>query len=192
MKTSDIDKIDALLPQTQCRECGYDACRPYAQAIAQGKETIDRCAPGGVTTLQALAELLQIDPTPLMAQVKTNTRHPQIATIREADCIGCTKCIQACPVDAILGSRQQMHSILSAECTGCGLCVEPCPVDCIDLLTVDQDHYDIETAKKRYQAREVRLQKQAQEKFQRQQQRAKTAKQAYIQAAVARVQANKR
>jgi electron transport complex protein RnfB len=126
-----VDQINALLPQTQCGQCGYPGCKPYAEAISNGEE-INRCPPGGETTIQALADLLQVEPKPLDAEEKP----PQVAFIREDECIGCTKCIQACPVDAILGAAKQMHTIITSECTGCDLCVEPCPVDCIEMRII--------------------------------------------------------
>jgi H+/Na+-translocating ferredoxin:NAD+ oxidoreductase subunit B len=129
------DQIEALLPQTQCGQCSYPGCRPYAQAIANG-EAINKCPPGGETTINALADLLDVEAIPLDAEhgeedVKT------YAFIREDECIGCTKCIQACPVDAILGAAKQMHTVIISECTGCDLCVEPCPVDCIEMRPIE-------------------------------------------------------
>jgi electron transport complex protein RnfB len=127
------EQINSLLPQTQCGQCGYPGCKPYAEAIAGG-DKINKCPPGGAATIQALADLLDVDVEPLDA---VEGEKPQrVAFIREAECIGCTKCIQACPVDAILGAAKQMHTVIAAECTGCDLCVEPCPVDCIDMLPV--------------------------------------------------------
>ena len=161
-----IKDIDALLPQTQCGECGYPGCLPYAQALAQGLVAIDRCPPGGVATVKALGELLDIDATPFLAAAQANTRAPSLAVIREAECIGCTKCIQACPVDAIIGSGKLMHSVLSHECTGCGLCVEPCPVDCIDMISQPDASYDRDVARLRFNAREVRLLRDEQDKQQ--------------------------
>lgn len=125
------EQINALLPQTQCGQCGYPGCKPYAEAIAGG-DKINKCPPGGEATIQALAELLDVTPEPLDAP--EGERPPRVAYIREAECIGCTKCLQACPVDAIVGAARQMHTVIAAECTGCDLCVEPCPVDCIDML----------------------------------------------------------
>ncbi|SIS99580.1 electron transport complex subunit RsxB [Neptunomonas antarctica] len=130
-----VDQIDDILPQTQCGQCGYPGCRPYAEAIANG-EAINKCPPGGQTTIEALADLLDVEAVALDAEhgeesVKT------VAYIREDECIGCTKCIQACPVDAILGAAKQMHTVIVSECTGCDLCVEPCPVDCIDMLPIE-------------------------------------------------------
>ncbi|WP_043310154.1 electron transport complex subunit RsxB [Pseudomonas sp. ML96] len=124
-----IQAIDALLPQTQCGKCGHPGCKPYAEGIANG-EAINKCPPGGTATIHALAQLLKVPELPLELPAVP----PQIALIREAECIGCTKCIQACPVDAIVGAAKLMHTVITAECTGCELCVAPCPVDCIDIL----------------------------------------------------------
>jgi electron transport complex protein RnfB len=129
-----VDQIDNLLPQTQCGQCGHPGCRPYAEAIANG-EAINRCPPGGESTIKNLADLLDLEVIPLDAEHGSEAIRT-IAYIREDECIGCTKCIQACPVDAILGAAKQMHTVIVDECTGCDLCVEPCPVDCIDMLPV--------------------------------------------------------
>lgn len=125
-----VEKIDTLLPQTQCGQCGYPGCRPYAEAINEG-DAINKCPPGGESTIAALADLLGREPEPLDGQAQAEER---VAFIREDECIGCTKCIQACPVDAIIGAAKQMHTVIEDECTGCDLCLEPCPVDCIDML----------------------------------------------------------
>ena len=130
-----VDKIDALLPQTQCGQCTYAGCRPYAEAIANGDANINQCPPGGETTMLALADLLGVEPVPLDEEheavpVKT------VVVIDEQTCIGCTLCIQACPVDAILGAAKQMHTVIESECTGCNLCIPPCPVDCIHITPV--------------------------------------------------------
>ena len=154
--TIHADTLDALLPQTQCRECGYNGCRPYAEALAAGDAPIDRCPPGGIETLRRLGAALRMDPTPFEADMQARTRAPSIAKIREAECIGCTKCIQACPVDAIIGVGKHMHAVLAHECTGCGLCIEPCPVDCIDMLPVEMPVFSPEKARSRMQAREAR------------------------------------
>ena len=126
------DQINAILPQTQCGQCGYPGCRPYAEAIAGG-EAINKCPPGGQAGVQALADLLDVEVIPLDEE-HGEEGAKKVAFIREAECIGCTKCVQACPVDAILGAAKQMHTVIASECTGCDLCVEPCPVDCIDMI----------------------------------------------------------
>jgi len=131
-----VEQIDALLPQTQCGQCSYPGCKPYAEAIADG-EKINKCPPGGEGTIQALADLLGVEPEPLDAEHGAARDVPTVALIREDECIGCTKCIQACPIDAILGAAKQMHTVIASECTGCDLCVEPCPVDCIDMVPVE-------------------------------------------------------
>ncbi|WP_458129404.1 electron transport complex subunit RsxB [Pseudomonas sp. Z2-11] len=125
-----IQRIDALLPQTQCGKCGHPGCKPYAEGIAQG-EPINKCPPGGRETIAALAELMTVPVLELDAS--RGSAPAQIAYIREAECIGCTKCIQACPVDAIVGAAKLMHTVIIDECTGCDLCVAPCPVDCIEM-----------------------------------------------------------
>lgn len=130
-----VDQIDSLLPQTQCGQCGYPGCRPYAEAIANG-DAINKCPPGGQNTIEALADLLDVEAIPLDAEHGEESVK-KVAYIREDECIGCTKCIQACPVDAILGAAKQMHTVIVSECTGCDLCVEPCPVDCIDMLPIE-------------------------------------------------------
>ena len=131
-----VEQINALLPQTQCGQCGYPGCKPYAEAIANG-DKINKCPPGGQTPVQALADLLDVEAEPLDAEGGEKPR--MVARIREAECIGCTKCIQACPVDAIVGAARQMHTVIKDECTGCDLCVEPCPVDCIDMVEAGTD-----------------------------------------------------
>ena len=128
-------RIDALLPQTQCTKCGYDGCRPYAEAIAVGDADIDQCPPGGEDGVARLAHLLGRESKPLNP-ANGIYRPPQVAVIDEATCIGCTKCIQACPVDAIVGASKLMHTVIASWCTGCELCLPPCPVDCIALVAV--------------------------------------------------------
>lgn len=129
-----VEQINDLLPQTQCGQCGYPGCKPYAQAIAAG-DAINKCPPGGDATITRLADLLNVNVIPLDENYgKAEVR--KVAFIREAECIGCAKCIPACPVDAILGAPKFMHTVIESECTGCDLCVEPCPVDCIDMITV--------------------------------------------------------
>ncbi len=128
------DQINEILPQTQCGQCGYPGCRPYAEAIADG-EAINRCPPGGESTIAQLADLLDVEAIPLDEEHGEEKEAAAVAYIREDECIGCTKCIQACPVDAILGAAKHMHTVISSECTGCDLCVDPCPVDCIDMIS---------------------------------------------------------
>lgn len=127
------EAIDALLPQTQCSKCGYAGCLPYARAIAAGAADINQCAPGGAAGVRKLAALLQRAAKPLNPANGAEQRRA-VAMIDEARCIGCTLCIQACPVDAIVGAAKRMHTVLAELCTGCDLCVPPCPVDCIDML----------------------------------------------------------
>lgn len=131
-----VEKIDKILPQTQCGQCGFPGCKPYATAIASGAADINQCPPGGEDGVLKLAELLGRDPKPLNPENGVAKALPTVALIDEATCIGCTKCIQACPVDAILGAAQQMHTIIVDACTGCELCLPPCPVDCITMVPV--------------------------------------------------------
>ncbi|WP_249961224.1 electron transport complex subunit RsxB [Histophilus somni] len=135
-----VEKIDALLPQSQCAQCGYPGCKPYAQAIANGDE-ITKCVPGGQPLIIKIADLLGIEaPSGNFEQDPI----PKVAFINEEMCIGCTKCIQACPVDAIIGTNKAMHTIIADLCTGCELCVAPCPTDCISMINVKQhiDNWD--------------------------------------------------
>ena len=144
------EQVNALLPQTQCGQCGYPGCKPYAEAIAKG-DKINKCPPGGEATIQALADLLDVEVEPLDA---VEGEKPQmVAFIREAECIGCTKCIQACPVDAIVGAAKQMHTIVAADCTGCELCLAPCPVDCISMQPIAET---VDTRKWRYPVIEIK------------------------------------
>lgn len=153
-----IIQIDAILPQTQCGQCSYSACKPYAVAIAEQSADINQCPPGGEAGIHALAMLLNVPYKPL------NPAHGEykpkaMAQIDEAVCIGCTLCIQACPVDAILGASKQMHTVISSECTGCELCIAPCPVDCI-VMVPTQAEYSFDAAniaRSRFEARLVRL-----------------------------------
>jgi Na+-translocating ferredoxin:NAD+ oxidoreductase subunit B len=131
-----VAQIDTILPQTQCGQCGYPGCRPYAQAIVDG-DAINKCPPGGQSTINALADLLDVEAPQLDEEHGVASEVKKVAFIREDECIGCTKCIQACPVDAILGAAKQMHTVIIDECTGCDLCVEPCPVDCIDMVPLE-------------------------------------------------------
>ena len=133
-----VDKIDAILPQTQCGQCGYAGCRPYAEAIASDGAEINRCPPGGESTMIALSELLGRDPVALDGEAAVE-KPPSIAIIDEQQCIGCTLCIQACPVDAIVGAAKQMHTVVASECTGCELCLPPCPVEWIHMTPIGED-----------------------------------------------------
>lgn len=128
-----VDQIDALLPQTQCGQCGHPGCKPYAESIANG-EPINKCPPGGQPTINAIADLLGVEAPELDADHGEENPVQLVAVIDEPNCIGCTKCIQACPVDAILGAAKMMHTVIESECTGCDLCVDPCPTDCIDMV----------------------------------------------------------
>ncbi len=170
----EVAAIDQWLPQTQCRQCGYPRCRAYAEAIARGEAAINRCPPGGDTTVRGLAALCRVPPIPL--DPACGTWQPRrLAVIDEALCIGCTLCLEACPVDAIVGAAKQMHSVLTAECTGCELCVPPCPVDCIVLVqrpqpAMDGEHRwpdypadDTDRARRRAESRLRRLRKREQD-----------------------------
>lgn len=132
-RTHNIDAIDHLLPQTQCGDCGFQGCRPYAEALVQHQTDINRCMPGGNETIKALALILGAETKPFYKDNKKNEQKT-IALIDETLCIGCVKCIAACPVDAIIGAPKQMHSVINQYCTGCELCIAPCPVDCISMV----------------------------------------------------------
>ncbi|MCU0803671.1 MAG: RnfABCDGE type electron transport complex subunit B [Burkholderiales bacterium] len=159
------DAIDAILPQTQCTRCGYEACRPYAQAIARGDAALNRCPPGGSAGIRALAELTGLPPLPL--DPACGVEQPRrLAVVDEARCIGCTICIQKCPVDAIVGAPKQMHTVIASLCTGCELCVAPCPVDCIDLVAASDADSDWtaaqrEASRSRFERRNARLAREA-------------------------------
>ena len=159
--------IDALLPQTQCTRCGYPACRAYADAIAAGAADINQCPPGGQAGIALLAQLLRRAPKPL--NPANGVEKPrEVARIDEDACIGCTKCIQACPVDAIVGASKLMHTVLADECNGCELCIPPCPVDCIAMVpAADDGRAVLERAAQyrgRYLARQARLEREAGER----------------------------
>ncbi|MCB5191668.1 electron transport complex subunit RsxB [Methylobacillus arboreus] len=161
------DRIDAVLPQTQCTQCGYAGCRPYADALARGEAAINQCPPGGESGIHALARILHQPYLPLNPTHGV-TGPKMLAVIDESSCIGCTLCIKACPVDAILGAHKQMHTVITDECTGCELCVAPCPVDCISMQALPDGEWDYtvpasharqvaDAARERYQSRLHRL-----------------------------------
>lgn len=151
-------RLDALLPQTQCRRCGFDGCRPYADALAAGRTELNRCPPGGDAVIAELARVTGRAPLPLDPACGS-TASLEVAVIDEAACIGCTLCIEACPVDAILGAPKRMHAILPSLCSGCGLCVPPCPVDCITMAPAGRPWTpaDATAARGRHQRRALRL-----------------------------------
>ena len=154
------DRLDALLPQTQCEQCGFHGCRPYAEAMARGEAPINRCPPGGAAGIAKLAALLGAPVLPL--DPGHGVEKPRtLARIVEADCIGCTKCIQACPVDAIVGAAKLMHTVLPDQCTGCELCVPACPVDCIVLEPMPREQVEdparADASRTHFQRREARL-----------------------------------
>lgn len=144
-----VERIDELLPQSQCGQCGYPGCRPYAEAIGVQGEKINRCAPGGEAVMLKIATLLNVDPQPVDGDDVAPEPVRMLAVIDEPNCIGCTKCIQACPVDAIVGATRAMHTVMSDLCTGCNLCVDPCPTQCIELRPVtptpDSWKWDLQT-----------------------------------------------
>lgn len=190
MAKATVDEIDALLPQTQCGLCGHGGCMPYAEAICYDNETINKCPPGGITTLHALALQLDIDATPFEAEVAGNAKPATTVIIREAECIGCTKCIQVCPVDAIVGAAKLMHTVLTDECTGCDLCIPACPVDCIDIIANPEPI----TTEKRDQFRTRHQQHLRIQRERSANKKIKTDKKhltTYINAAIARVKAKK-
>jgi len=202
MKKITPEQIDALLPQTQCGLCGHGGCMPYAEAIVFDNASINLCPPGGVKTLHALGELLQIDPVPYVKDMEQKAKPKLLAVIREAECIGCTKCIQACPVDAILGSAKKMHTVIASECTGCELCISPCPVDCIDLIDISQQEPGFLAEKRtekekadhsraRFNARQNRLIHEKNVAHNHEQNKTLVNKKSYIEAAIARAQAKK-
>lgn len=203
-----VQEIDNLLPQTQCTQCGFEGCLPYAKALANNEVDLNRCPPGGEPTIAALSALLNkppktVDPTCGI----TIERH--IASIDPQHCIGCTLCIKACPVDAIVGSSKRRHAVIAELCTGCELCIPPCPVDCIDMIFMPEfstwDQTQAHEARRRMQSREVRLKRQKEEQSQRLEAKAihkldelddspspdAAAKKAVIQAALARARARR-
>jgi len=198
-----VQRIDALLPQTQCTKCGYPACRPYAEAIAAGEAEINQCPPGGDAAIRGLAALLGREARPL--NPRNGIEQPRrVALIDEARCIGCTLCIQACPVDAIVGAAKLMHTVVTELCSGCDLCVLPCPVDCIDMVTATLadatwDRARADAARERFEQRGARLERERRERAERLDARALKAKEdpdaekkrAIIQAAIERARARR-
>lgn len=170
MSASLAERVDALLPQTQCRRCGYADCRAYAEALAARETGLNRCPPGGDATIGALAALLRRPVQALDVECGTAETAPIVAFVREAECIGCYKCAAACPVDAIVGAPKLMHTVIEVECTGCALCVPACPVDCIELRPRRVDNLlardRAEASRQRYRARQLRLQRQLAEREQ--------------------------
>jgi electron transport complex protein RnfB len=197
------ERIDALLPQTQCTKCGYPACRPYAEAIARGEAEINQCPPGGDAAIRGLAGLLGREVRPL--NPRNGIEQPRrVAIIDEARCIGCTLCIQACPVDAIVGAAKLMHTVVTELCSGCDLCVLPCPVDCIDMVSATLadatwDRARADAARERFEQRGARLEREQRERAERLAARALKAKEdpdaenkrAIIQAAFERARARR-
>lgn len=189
------EQIDALLPQTQCGLCGYGGCMPYAEAIVFEQAAINLCPPGGVETLCSLGKLLQQDVTTFIPDMQAKAKPKMLAVIRESECIGCTKCIQACPVDAILGGAKQMHTVITDECTGCELCVSPCPVDCIDMISLgeigDISLEKASLARRRFESRQKRLAQENIVKTVSKQTESLQKKRNYIEEAIARAKAKK-
>lgn len=155
-----VDRIDALLPQTQCTRCGYVDCRAYAEAVANGDAALNRCAPGGIAVIAAMAKLLNRPMLPLDSAFGTDDLLPVVAFVRESECIGCYKCAAICPVDAFIGAPRHMHTVIESECTGCGLCLPVCPVDCIDIRQRSVDNLlasaRAPNSRRRYYARRQR------------------------------------
>ena len=167
-----VEKIDSILPQTQCGQCSYTGCKPYANAISKGEAEINQCPPGGEIVIHALAELMDVKYKPLDESYGIS-KPKAVAFIDEDTCIGCTFCIQACPVDAILGAAKQMHTIIEKECTGCELCLPPCPVDCItmpeikEIISDDIANKGANIARKRNNFRILRLEREKIERVER-------------------------
>ena len=167
-----VEKIDLILPQTQCGQCSYTGCKPYANAISKGEAEINQCPPGGEIVIRALAELMDVKYKPLNESYGIS-KPKAVAFIDEDTCIGCTFCIQACPVDAILGAAKQMHTIIEKECTGCELCLAPCPVDCItmpeikEIISDDIANKEANIARKRNNFRILRLEREKIERVER-------------------------
>ncbi|WP_350282241.1 RnfABCDGE type electron transport complex subunit B [Nitrosomonas sp.] len=205
-KNSLIEQIDTALPQTQCGQCGFDGCKPYATAIVEGHADIDQCPPGGDAGVAQIAAILNIAPKPLNTTYGHPTP-PAVAVIDESQCIGCTFCLRACPVDAIIGAAKHMHTVLTELCTGCERCIAPCPMDCISMVPVpgpatpEIQQQIADGARKRYHLRLLRLTRNQQQRTKKPEQnqpqeapiptaqQATDAKQAAIQAAMERARA---
>ncbi len=203
-----VQQIDDLLPQTQCTQCGFEGCLPYAKALASREADLNRCPPGGESTIAALSALLNLPEKPVDPSCGT-TIERHIASIHPQHCIGCTLCIKACPVDAIVGSSKRRHAVLAELCTGCELCIPPCPVDCIDMVFIPEfstwDQAQAHAARARMQTRENRLKRQKEEQAERLEAKAihkldelddtpspdAAAKKAVVQAALARARARR-
>jgi len=191
-----VEQVDALLPQTQCGLCDHGACKPYAQAIVFDNERLNRCPPGGVKILKKLGELVGESIEQHIEEMEKIAKPRLTAIIREDECIGCKKCISACPVDAILGGAKSMHTVIQSDCTGCELCVEPCPMNCIDIIEIpelnepEQAEFSIQS-RNRYENRLKRLEKKANEKKEKHLNAKKLARQKEIAAAVARAKAKR-
>lgn len=184
------EDIDALLPQTQCGLCGYGGCMPYAEALIYEQAPINLCLPGGVKVLNKVGALLGQNMDSFVEDMQHKTKAPTVVNIREAECIGCTKCIQVCPVDAIIGRNKHMHTVIAAECTGCELCIPACPVDCIDVIPLPAQNMIEQKsahARERFNARETRLREQKKEKTLAKHSQTLDERKAYIAEALARV-----
>jgi len=201
LRKATVDEIDAALPQTHCTQCGYAGCRPYAEAIARGEADIDRCPPGDDSGVATLAALLGMATKPYDRE--RGVHKPRaVAVIDEATCVGCTKCIQACPVDAIVGASRLMHGVIADECTGCELCIPPCPVDCISMRVVEPAVPDAawrervvlmaNVGRQRFRSRNERLARDAAERAERLAARGVAVDGDPIAAAIARAQAKRR
>ncbi|HTM62950.1 MAG TPA: RnfABCDGE type electron transport complex subunit B [Gammaproteobacteria bacterium] len=194
------EDIDAILPQTQCGLCGHGGCMPYAEALIYENAEINLCPPGGIPVMHKLGEMLNRNPAPFKDEMLNKAKPEFTAVIRESECIGCTKCIAVCPVDAILGSAKSMHTIIKDECTGCELCIPPCPVDCIDLIEIApaklsaEDNINESTRnqyRNRYLAREKRLEKDKKRQMEKKLQSSIHERKNYILAAAERARVKK-